>query len=298
MLTRPDVSSLPHAMPSTRRRIRDRGWLVVHVVFFLLVPSAYAQFSQQGPKLVGTGAAGMAQQGFSVAISGDGNTAIVGGVLDNDSTGAAWVWIRSGDAWIQQGPKLVGSGTTGVANQAYSVAISSDGNTAIVGGTAADAAWVWTRTAGVWTQQGPMLVGSGAIGYASRGISVSLSADGNTAIVGGYFDNGGVGAAWVWTRSGGTWTQQGPKLVGSGAAGAANQGYSVSLSNDGNTAIVGGPLDAGNTGAAWIWRRTGETWSQQGPKLVGSDAAGAALQGWSGISFWRCDDCDHRRAQR
>jgi pimeloyl-ACP methyl ester carboxylesterase len=74
---------------------------------------------------------------------------------------------------------------------------------------------------------------------------VSLSGDGNTAIVGGAKDNGGVGAAWVWTRSGGVWTQQGTKLVGSGAA--------VALSADGNTAIVGGANDNGGVGAAWVF---------------------------------------------
>jgi len=87
------------------------------------------------------------------------------------------------------------------------------------------------------------LVGTGAIGNAGQGVSVSISSDGNTAIVSGSYDDGGKGAAWVYTRSGGLWTQQG-KLVGTGALASAEgfvaQGYSVSLSSDGNTAIVGG----------------------------------------------------------
>jgi hypothetical protein len=45
-------------------------------------------------------------------------------------------------------------------------------------------------------------------------VSVALSADGNTAIVGGVADNAEIGAAWVYTRSGTDWTQQGNKLVG------------------------------------------------------------------------------------
>jgi hypothetical protein len=50
---------------------------------------ALAQFSQQGPKLVGAGAAGaFPQQGFSVSLSADGNTAIVGGNRDNTNAGA------------------------------------------------------------------------------------------------------------------------------------------------------------------------------------------------------------------
>src|SRR6516225_5127103 len=72
-----------------------------------------------------------------------------------------------------------------------------------------------------FAQQGPKLVGIGAVGNASQGSSVSLSADGNTAIVGGPGDNSNIGAAWVFTRSGGVWTQQGDKLVGTGAVGNA-----------------------------------------------------------------------------
>jgi hypothetical protein len=66
-------------------------------------------------------------------------------------------------------------------------------------------------------------------------------------------DNGEVGAAWVFTRSGGVWSQQGSKLVGTGAVGPAGQGRSVALSADGNTAIVGGPADNTNIGAAWVF---------------------------------------------
>jgi hypothetical protein len=59
---------------------------------------------------------------------------------------------------------------------------------------------------------------------------VALSSDGNTALVGGANDNNGAGAAWVFTRSGGVWSQQGSKLVGTRASGAALQGSSVALS--------------------------------------------------------------------
>src|SRR5260370_6519990 len=101
---------------------------------------------------------------------------------------------------------------------------------------------------GQFTQQGAKLVGTGAVGAAVQGYSVSLSGDGNTAIVGGFADDS-AGAAWVHTRSGGVWSQQGAKLVGTGAVGTADQGYSVSVSDDGNTAIVGGPSDNTFVGA-------------------------------------------------
>jgi hypothetical protein len=66
--------------------------------------------------------------------------------------------------------------------------------------------------------------------------------------VGGVTDNAGIGAVWVFTRSAGVWTQQGSKLVGTGVVGNAEQGQSVALSADGNTAIVGGGFE-NNIGA-------------------------------------------------
>jgi hypothetical protein len=253
-----------------------------------------AQFTQQGAKLVARDAVGDARQGASVSLSGNGNTAIIGGYGDNDFTGAAWIYTRSGGVWSEQA-KLVGTGAIGVAGQGYSASLSGDGNTAIVGGYSdnprgpgpAGAAWVFTRSGGMWSQQGPKLVGTGVLGlYASQGQSVSLSGDGNTAIVGGPLDNGGAGAAWIYTRSGGVWSEQ-AKLVGTGAIGVAGQGVSVSLSDDGNTAIVGGNWDSRGTpdsnfsvGAAWVFKRSGGMWSQQA-KLVGTDAIGYAAQGLS-----------------
>src|SRR5262249_41707997 len=105
----------------------------------------------------------------------------------------------------------------------------------------------------IFAQQSPKLIGTGAVGGAHQGSSVSVSADGNTAIVGGPNDNGGAGAAWVYTRSAGVWSQQGAKLVGTGAVGAAGQGTSVAVSGDGNTAIVGGWLDNSSVGGAWVF---------------------------------------------
>ena len=241
-------------------------------------------WSQQGSKLVGTGAAGSggANQGWSVALSADGNTALVGGYSDFNSFGAAWVFTRSGGVWSQQGSKLVGTGATGNAQQGWSVALS--GNTALVGGVSDNisggAAWVFTRSGGVWSQQGSKLVGTGAIN-AQQGNAVALSGDGLTALVGGRNDNVNVGAVWVFTSSGGVWSQQGSKLVGTGAAGAALQGASVALSADGNTAVEGGWTDNSSAGAVWVFTRSGGVWSQQGSKLVGTVSPGSGNQGWS-----------------
>jgi hypothetical protein len=244
-------------------------------------------WSQQGAKLVGTGAAGNAGQGVSVSLSADGNTALVGGVSDDGGAGAAWVFTRSGDTWTQQGSKLVGTGAVGKAQQGISVSLSGDGNTALVGGhydsDSAGAAWVFTRSGSTWSQQGEKLVGTGAINTpraARQGRAVAISGDGNTAIVGAWYDNSFAGAAWVFTRSNGVWGQQGAKLVATDVTGNVRQSRAVSISGDGNTAIVGGHDDGDDTGAAFVFRRSNGIWSEHG-KLVGTGAVGGSRQGIS-----------------
>ncbi len=241
-----------------------------------------AQFVQQGAKLVGTGAVGAAEQGRSVALSADGNTMITGGAIDDRNIGAAWIFTRTSNVWTQQGPKLVGSAAVGTSQQGYSVGLSTDGNTAIVGGFSDNnfvgAAWIFTRSNGVWSQQGGKLVGTGTAGNARQGFSVALSGDGNTAILGGYTDNDQIGAAWVFTRSNGVWSQQGSKLVGTGSSGVTRQGYSVALSADGSTAFLGSERDA------WAFARSGNVWTQQSGKLVGGTAVALSADGNTAIA--------------
>ena len=270
----------------------SRGWRVRPLLYwmaalFVVAASTTAASqteTQHGSKLVGTGTQGPSEQGWSVALSADGHTAIVGGIVDNKLTGAAWVFKRSSDTWSQQGNKLVGTGVIGQAGQGVSVALSADGKTAMVGGpydnSRAGAAWVFKRRGDAWSQQGSKLVGNGSDGKAAQGASVALSADGNTAIVGGAHDALKAGAAWVFTRNGDAWTQQ-AKLVGTEAVGKAGQGSSVALSADGNSAIVGGPSDNSDAGAAWVFTRSNGVWKQLGNKLVGTGAAGKAWQGFS-----------------
>ena len=290
--------------------------LLVAAAFLFSASSSFAQFVQQGPKLVVSDAT-VYNMGWSVAISADGNTAIVGDSADNLVTGAVFIFTRSGSTWTQQGPKLVPD-VTGVTGLGWSVAMSADGNTAIAGCPYDDnyvgSARIFVRSGSTWTQ-GPKLAGAG-------GDAVAISADGNTAIVGDMQDNGSAGAlrvftrsgttwtqqgpklaatsglrlgasiavsadgntvlagssyeaAWVFTRHGTTWTQQGPKLTPADQSGSSSEfGRAVALSADGNTAAVGGDYDDDRRGAAWIFTRSGSTWTQQGPKLVGTGTGG------------------------
>jgi hypothetical protein len=238
-------------------------------------------WTQQGNKLVGTGATGSASQGQSVGLTADGNTVFVGGSNDNSSTGAVWVYSRSGGTWTQQGSKLVAPGLTPSTYFGRTVASSADGNTIIIGGygdnSQLGAAWIYTRTGATWIQQGNKLVGTGAVGSSRQGGGVAISADGNTTVVAGPCDNsasGSGGAFWVYTRTGTSWTQQGNKLVVTGVVGNSGQGGAIALSADGNNLIMGGPYDDSYNGATWLFTRAGGFWTQKGSKLVGTGAIG------------------------
>lgn len=238
---------------------------------------------QQGAKLIGGEEGGEGRFGRSVALSADGNTALIGGPRDGSEAGAVWVFTRSGSTWTQQA-KLTGGGESGEGHFGRSLAISADGNTALIGGPNDDgvgAAWVFTRSGSTWTQQGEKLTGDGESGSGWFGQSVALSANGDTALIGGFVDHSDTGAAWVFTRSGSTWSQQSEKLTGGGESPGGQFGWSVALSADGETALIGGHEDDGGVGAAWVFARSGSTWSQLGEKLTGGGESGNGELGWS-----------------
>jgi hypothetical protein len=253
-------------------------------------------FHQQGQKFFASDAMA-ADQAWSVALSADGNTALISGPFNNNNVGGAWVFTRSNGVWTKQSTLVVSdAGFPYTPQLGWSVALSADGNTAVVGGPADTnsigdgAAWLFTRTGGVWTQLGPKLVGTGSVVdfaegfYAHQGSSVAISEDGKTILVGGYGDNKTFGAVWVFSCANGVCAQQGPKLVPSDAINLVIRfGYSLALSGDGNTAIIGAPYEkTAAGGAAWVFTRSGGTSSQQGTKLFGtSDVAGLSQQGWS-----------------
>jgi hypothetical protein len=201
--------------------------------------------------------------GRSVALSGDGETAIVGGPGADGNLGAAWVFVRSDAGWTLEGPALTAGAESAKGHFGRSVALSADGDTAIIGapGDAGykGAAWVFTRAGTSWSEQAKLTAGEG--GVADFGLSVALAGDGTTVLVGAPASGVGVGAAWVFS-SGETasWTQQ-SKLLAGGESGEGHFGYSVALSADAGTALVGGRGREGTVGAAWAFTSEGAAWS-------------------------------------
>jgi hypothetical protein len=215
--------------------------------------------------------------------------AVIGGYLDNDYIGSAWVFTRVGGVWNQKGSKLVGTGYYGglIIHQGYSVAISSDASTIVVGGyrdnSGIGAIWIYSLSNGIYAQIGNKLNGTGAATVANQGYSVSISFDGNTIASGGYSDGtNDAGAVWIFTKNGNAWVQQNNKLTHPSSSSNTYLGSSVALSSNGSTLVVGGHGDNNNIGAIFIFTRFAGVWAAQGGKYVGSGYVGLQIyQGWA-----------------
>ena len=233
--------------------------------------------------------AGEAGESFGSAVALDGTSALVGGIGTHLRPGSARVFTRSGNTWTQQ-ERLVDN-EDGAAGDSfgYSIAMSDDGDTVLVGVPGDDvntrqdqgSAYVFFRSGESWQVQGHLfipnasfLAGGGGVAGDRFGQAVALSADGNTALIGVPGDDTGIqppliqnrGTAYVFVRSNGQWARQ-ANLVGAGGADNDAFGTAVALSDDGNTALIGVPMDdvdgKSDQGSAFVFVRNGTNWSSQ-----------------------------------
>ena len=228
--------------------------------------------------------------GDSVSISGDGNTILVGAhrtgwyyvgddIRGGSATrrGCAHVYSWDGSSWVLQA-SFTDSAGANYDDFGSSTALSSDGNTAVIGAPGAEisgystdrgATYVFVRNDTTWTLQEKLHgTGTHTIGehFAS---STALSDDGNTLVVGaekGVMDSSEgwtyYGLAYVFTRNASAWTQEAILRASDYILQEEKFGHSASISRDGNTALIGKP-GYGSIGDAYIFTRTDSTWSEQ-----------------------------------
>jgi trimeric autotransporter adhesin len=273
--------------------------------------------------------------GHSMALSGDtlavgapgedSNAVGVGGDQINElapDSGAVYVFTRTGTVWSQQA--YIKASNTGAGDEfGFSVALSGDtlavganledSGAVGVGGNQNDtrnqatdsgAVYVFTRTGTDWSQQAYIKASNTGAGD-QLGMSVAVSGD--TLAVGAHFEGSNAvgiggdqnndlspdsGAVYVFTRTGTLWSQQ-AYLKASNTGTGDQFGYSVALSGDtlavgaiteDSSAVgVGGDQTndlAGNSGAVYVFTRTGAVWSQQA-YLKASDTGAQDFFGWS-----------------
>lgn len=207
--------------------------------------------------------------GGSAAISG--NTAIIGADYDDvtfPDQGSAYVFVRKGHAWIQQA-QLTASDAT--ANDHFGGVVAIDGDTAVISGRTS--VYVFVRSGSVWIEQAKLTASDG---QPDDQFGSGIGIYGDTVVVGSFWDdigsNGDQGSAYIFTRTGTTWTQTQKLIASDGAAGDA-LGFSVGIYKD--TVVAGASGDDitfSAQGSAYIFVRNGPTWTQEA-KLVASDAA-------------------------
>ncbi len=256
--------------------------------------------------------------GLSVSLSADGMTLVVGAPSEDGSgtgidppvdeaaseSGAAYVYRRSGDSWLLEA--TLKADNTGMGDQfGNSLAVSADGATVVVaaytesggmpgvnpvsdeGAYASGAAYVFTRTSGVWRQQARLKASNPGMDD-SFGTTVAISGDGDAVAIGAYGEDGagegidppadealfGSGAVYVYRRSAGLWAFEAyVKAVTPSLADAF--GCTVALDATGATLAVGarqedgsglgvGPVRdeaAESSGAAYVYRRSEGSWA-------------------------------------
>lgn len=189
----------------------------------------------------------------AVALSGDGNTALVGAFMDhvgvNLDQGSAYVFVRSGGRWTQQ-QKLTAADGAQWAMFGNAVALADDGNTALIGNSWKSAAYVFTRAGGAWFQQARLTGADPDPYYSNFAAALALTNSGNIAVIGDYE------CARIFVRNGGAWSEE-EKLVPNDAE-AYGFGQALALADDGRTILVGAPSATvgGNSfqGAVYVFR--------------------------------------------
>ncbi len=259
--------------------------------------------------------------GYSVAVSGD--TVVIGAPFEDSNasgvggnqaanssinSGAAYVFTRSGATWTQQA--YLKASNTGAGDEfGFTVAVSGDtvvvgafaeaSNATGVGGSQTDnslvhsgAAYVFTRSGAAWTQQAYLKASNTG---ASDVFGYSVAVAGSTVVVGAFGEAsnatgvGGTqtdnslaqsGAAYIFTRSGTTWTQQ--AYLKASNTGAGDK-FGIAVAMAGDTVVVGAPYEDGSasdSGASYVFSRSGTTWTPQA-RLKASNVGASDLFGKS-----------------
>jgi hypothetical protein len=219
--------------------------------------------------------------GYSVAISG--NTLVLGAPaviasLFPSGPGAAYVFVESGGVWAQQA-ELTAS--DGMAADSFGLSVAVLGSTAVVGAprhtvgsnSGQGAAYMFEQSGTTWSQQAELTASDGAQGD-WFGYSVAVS--GGTAVVGApqhVYPSSGLGSAYVFVESGGTWSQR-AELTASDGGGYFGSSVAVS----GSTAVIGAPAHEVGThnsqGAAYAFGESGGVWSEQAEITASNGGAG------------------------
>ena len=225
---------------------------------------------------------GAAFDQFGTAVAIDKDTALVGALyktVTSTNQGQVYVYVRSGTSWSLQA-KLTAADAA--VRDYYGAAVAIDGSTALVGAwnktvsghTGQGQVYVYSRSGTTWAEEARLTPSGAANGY-NVGIAVGLS--GSLAVIGASGALNAKGTVYFFSRTGTTWRQD-SQVYASDGADSAFFGQTVAIG--GTTAVIGSPLLSSFAGAAYVFTRSGTTWTEQG-KLLASDSAPGDNFGWA-----------------
>jgi uncharacterized protein (TIGR03437 family) len=211
---------------------------------------------------------------YAKAVAVSGGTVVVSGsvVLNGGNVGAVYVYTQSGSTWSQQAVLTASDIAPG---DSFGSAVAVNGGTIVVGApgknTVRGAAYVFTLTGSGWTQQAELTASDG-VSYDGFGDAAAVS--GGTAVIGAASHNSGrgrlSGAAYVFTQTGSTWSEQAELTA---LDGAPSNSFGSAVAVNGHTIAVGANAWSNYRGAAYIFTRAGTAWIQASELTLAGGAA-------------------------
>jgi len=231
--------------------------------------------------------------GSGVCVSGDGSTIVVGAPADDDGAsaqGSAYIFEKVGGTWTQV-QKIIQSDTRSSGFFGSRVRISNDGTTLVVGayehdgvGANVGAAYIFDKSGGgTWSQTLKLYPPNTTTQFYAQGLDIS--GDGNVIAVGAPRDDttsSNMGRVFMYVKSGGAWSNTPTQTFQYNTAVAEDKyfGWSVGLSQNGNTLIVGAPYEdteQTQSGAIHIYERTNGVWTPVKREYTGVNPSGEGL---------------------
>ena len=227
--------------------------------------------------------------GSGVCVSGDGSTIVVGAPGDDDGDslqGSAYIFEKVGGTWTQV-QKIIQSDTLSNGFFGSRVRISNDGTTLVVGaylhdgvGSNVGAAYIFDKSGGGTWSQTLKLYPTTTTQFYAQGLDIS--GDGNVIAVGAPRDDTtstNMGRVFMYVKSGGAWSNTPTQTFQYNTAVAEEKyfGWSVGLSQNGNTLIVGAPYEdteQTQSGAIHIYERTNGVWTPVKREYTGVNPSG------------------------
>lgn len=270
---------------------------------------------RESQTLTASDASGNDDFGIAIALSGDGDTALIGALgaeVDGVSSGAAYVFTHDGDSWSETKKLSASDPTDGDAFGNFeAVALDRDGTTALVGdglkqdasGDPVGAAYVFQRDDGAWTEVAELTAEDEADTTDLFGTAVALDDAGTTAVVGATFDDVDLneGAVYVFADDGSEWTRT-TRLTASDGHRLDSLGFPVTLSGNGTALLAGARHDddkGTDAGSAYLFTQDSGAWTEP-EKFTASDpeptdeyGSGLAISAGTGFVGAAGDDNDN-----